>query len=47
MNYLLYVDDCLIIEMVQVSLDLRVLKDILDADSILRLHSLFPFRGHS
>ena len=28
-------------------LKLEVLKDILDVDYVLRLHSLLPFRGHS
>ena len=47
-EHLLYVDDCLIIAMMQVSLIiLEVLKDILDANSVLKLHSLLPFRDRS
>ena len=48
MDYLLHVDDCLIIEMVLVSLKLRYSRiSWMLIDFVLRLHSLLPFKGRS
>ena len=47
MGYLLYVDDRLHHSNGTNILRLEVLKDILDVDFVLRLHSLLSFKGHT